>query len=58
MEKLFKFILGLFPLCIRGVEGLHHSIKGLGKIGKMSFTPMGITKNFSTFPHIDKGDTN
>jgi hypothetical protein len=35
IEKLFKLIIRLFPLCIGRVERLHDSIEGLGMIGKM-----------------------
>lgn len=57
IEKLFKLIIKLFLLCIKRVKRLHDSIEGLSKIGKMPFTTMGITKNFSTLLHINKDDT-
>jgi hypothetical protein len=38
-------------------EKLHESIKMLGQIGGTPFTIMGLTKNFSSMPHINKGDS-
>jgi hypothetical protein len=39
------------------MKNLHKSNQGLGRIGKAPVTTMGITKNYSSLPHIDVNDS-
>jgi hypothetical protein len=52
-----KFIVQPFPKCVDKMKNLHKSSHGLGIIVKTPFTTMGITKNYSSLPHIVVNDS-
>jgi hypothetical protein len=56
MNYIYKFILPLFLKCIGEVEDLHESHEGqFGRIKKISFKTMRVTKQNKSLPQLDKG---